>query len=119
MNDAAKTATKAWAMEFDQRHGHVRDTTHMRELIDREQFGGDSFRVAMVQMPIDLVVAALIHYSSSQIAQQKVREVSIIAGCEVTRREYWNKLDRVHHYVAGLQAALTIGRVSAVSLEPA
>lgn len=117
MNDAAKTATKNWATEFEQRHGAVRDTTHMRELIDREQYEGDTFRVAMVQMPIDLVVAALIHYSSKQIAQQKVREVSIIAGCQVTRREYWNKLDRVHHYVAGMQAVLTIGRLTVAAQE--
>lgn len=101
MIDAAKAVTKKWANEFIERFGVVRDTTHLRELIDRTNKDGTTFDRMMVQMPFDEFATVVIHHTSKQIAAQKVREVSVMAAKQVTRREYWNKLDRAHHFVAG------------------
>lgn len=106
MNDAAKALTKDWAGQFIERYGTVRDTSHLRELIDREVKDGDALRRCMAMLPLDLFAAAMVHHTSKQIAQQKVRELQLLAAEAVTRREYWNKLDRVHHYVAGVASAI-------------
>lgn len=112
MNDAAKSATKQWAAEFIERHGAVRDTNHLHELIDRERKDGDALRRCMTLLPVDLFAAAVVHHTSKQVAQQKVRELAIIASERITRREYWNKLDRVHHYVAGVLGAFAATALS-------
>lgn len=105
MTDAAKAFTKRWAEEFSDRYGRLRDGEHMRDLIERERKTRPAGTRVMIRMPFDLLVTALIHYTSGQIAREKVKEVSLIAAEKVTRREYWNKLDRAHHFVAGLLAA--------------
>lgn len=112
MNDAAKNATKQWAAEFIERHGAVRDTSHLHELIDREFRDGDHLRRSMTKMPFDLYAAAIIHHTSKQVAQQKVRELSMLAGQAVTRREYWNKIDRAHHFAGGVLGVLELWAIA-------
>jgi hypothetical protein len=103
MNDeAGKAAVRSWGKEFLERHGAVHDTTTMRRFQDLEQCSEDPYRFALSKLPFDLFATAVVHYTSSQIAQQKQREAEFIAGVKITRREYWNKLDRVHHYSAGV-----------------
>lgn len=110
MTEAGKTITRGWAKAFHERHGAVHETPHMRRLQDAEGASDSAFRRAMSRLPFDLFTVAVIHYNSDQIAKQKVREVSFIAGEEVTRREYWNRLDRVHHFAAGIEATLEQAR---------
>lgn len=112
MSEAGKTAVRAWGKEFLERHGAVHETVLMRALADKEQASGDPFRTAMGKLPFDLFATAVVHYTSSQIAQQKVREAEYIAGVKITRREYWNKLDRAHHYALGIRAALGLDELS-------
>lgn len=104
MIEAAKAVTKQWAQRFIDRHGVVRDTSHFRELIDLTRKDGQQLDRVMCELQFDLFVAVVVHHTSKQIAAQKVREVSILASEAVTRREYWNKLDRAHHFVAGVLA---------------
>lgn len=104
MIEAAKAVTKNWASGFVDKHGTVRDTLHLHELVERTKKDGSPFDRAMIALPFDELAAAIIHHTSKEIAAQKVREVSAMAAQKVTRREYWNKLDRAHHFVAGAMA---------------
>lgn len=108
MTDIGKAACQAWARDFEHRHGTVRDPQRLRELYDEEARVPNNEnglqRRAMAQLDFVIFTTVLINFTSQQISKQKVREVLAISGALVTRREYWNLLDRAYYFMAGLLA---------------
>lgn len=104
MTEMAKTITKQWAEQFVERYGTVRDAQHLRELVELLKKDGRTLDRVFAAMAIDLLATAVVHHTSKHVAKDKVREVSHLAAMPITRREYWNKVDRLHHFVAGVVA---------------
>ena len=106
MTEIGKSACQAWAQDFEQRHGTVRDPQQLRELYSSEarvpNAENGAMRRAMAQLEFSIFVTVLVNFTSHQISKQKVREVQAISGAKVTRREYWNLLDRAYYFMAGM-----------------
>lgn len=102
----AKQALRIWADDFDRRFPGARDvpqdlrTLHLRERKAPDAMNGE-LRRAMAALDFPLFVTALVHYRSEAIQREKVLQVQRICGEPLSRRDYWNKLDRVHHFIAG------------------
>lgn len=106
--DQARALTKAWARNFDERHDGVRDPAQLRRIYRDEQRapGANSMERlgrAMAALDFALFVTALLHYADAGTQRNKWLEAQRITGLDVSRREYWNQLDRVHHYLAGVE----------------
>lgn len=105
MIQPAKDALHAWANDFDERHLGVRDPDQLRRIHKDEQRAPDQglggLRRAMAALDFALFVTALVHYSSNDIAKEKVQTVQRVTGEPMSRRDYWNKLGLVHYYIAG------------------
>jgi hypothetical protein len=103
--DEARIALRIWAEDFDKRHKGVRDPERLRWIHRDEQRAPDAkmgrLRRAMAALDFALFVTALVHYQSNDIAAAKVREVQNLTGEPMSRRHYWDRLDRVHHFIAG------------------
>lgn len=101
MIDRAKSAVKTWALEFARCHGDVRDPDALRMIYFNERHASNPIRRAMAALDYPLFVTALINYQSEAIAREKVKQASALACEEISRRGYFDKLDRVHHFIAG------------------
>jgi hypothetical protein len=101
----AKEALRVWADYFDNRFNAEREPATLRQIHQAERAVPDQhlgrLRRAMAALDFPLFVTALVHYRDDGIQREKVLQVQRICGESLSRRDYWNKLDRVHHFIAG------------------
>lgn len=109
--DIGKQACRQWAEQFDLAHNRLRDHHELKLLWSayREQpiNGNETENLPRVIARLDFAhfVATLVHYSSAEKSRVKVRDAERLAGTFISGRDYWNKLDRAHHLLAGYMLA--------------
>lgn len=101
--EVGREQVRDWAADVAAKHGDDRGKLRLQRAYDSDYTSRDLRRRAMAALEFPVWVTALVHYRSTQISKHKTREAQQLAGETISRREYWNKLDRAHHYLAGLQ----------------
>lgn len=97
-------ACRAWALEFDQANNRCRDPEWLAHTRAADAAAANGrMRYAMAQLPFDVFVTTLIHYSEPGTVPEKLRVIREVIGVVYARRQYWNLLDRAHHFAAGLE----------------
>lgn len=94
---------KAWAESVLTDVPAPRDDRELEQLIAHERSRA-GLRHAMAQLPAPTFAAALLHHTSPKAARDKVRDVERISLTPMSRRSFWDHLDRVNHFVAGFMA---------------
>ena len=100
MIDAAKERCRGWAAGIDVRHLSALDSDKLHRVYKDEQRADDPFRRAMARLDFALFVTAYVSYHDDRPSKQKVTDLNRICG-PMSRRVYWDQLDRLHHFVAG------------------
>lgn len=108
MIDEAKQLARSWADFIDERYKAPRGTESLRTIQRNELFIAvmpeteGILRRAMAKLEFDLFVTTLVHHRETISAREKVRIIQRVSGEPMSTRDLWNKLDRVHHYLAGI-----------------
>lgn len=102
MIDTAKELCRQWAAGIDGRHLSAMDSDTLARLHRDEQRAKTPLRRAMASLDFALFVTAYVHYLDERPSKEKVIDLNRICG-PMSRRVYWDHLDRVHHFVAGFQ----------------
>lgn len=111
----AKDLARAWAQFIDDCRRVPRTPERLRQ-IHREEANvcvlpeaEAILRHGMAALDFDLFVTALIHYREPGSARSKVLMIQRLTGEPMSTRDLWNKLDRVHHFVAGISFERDVG----------
>lgn len=67
--------------------------------------GSNGLHRAMAQLEYGLWLVALVHYRSEADLRSKLSEACMLLRTEISRRNYYDRLDRVHYFIAGFNAA--------------
>lgn len=108
MIDEAKQLARSWADFIDECRRAPRTTERLRQVhgeesrVAIEPQSEAILRQGMAALDFDLFVTTLIHYRESGSARHKVQVIQRVTGEPMSTRDLWNKLDRVHHYLAGI-----------------
>jgi hypothetical protein len=95
---------RAWAEASIEDQDGPRDKRELTLRLERERTHVDPLRRAMATLPPPTYCAALLHHVSPRAARDIVREVERITQTPMSRRSFWDHLDRVNHFVAGFHA---------------
>jgi hypothetical protein len=109
MIEPAAEATRRWATDLDARFCGPSNALAIRAIYDGQR-SAPGMNHAMAQLDYDLFVTALVHYRSNGDIRQKCHEVANLSAVGLSRRNYYDKLDRVHYFVAGYLAAQSHAR---------
>lgn len=104
MIDEATNDVRMWAEAVIDARGTPSNNRELTKLLDGERACADPLRRAMARLPEITFAAALLHHTSLKAAREKVRDVERLAETPLSRRGYWDHLDRANHYMAGLTA---------------
>lgn len=105
MIEQATEAAKQWAVEIAGRHHGPNTPSDFRAMYDSRERNAAGLRGAMATLEYSLFVVAFVHYRSNGDLRSKVGEASMMSRIEIGRRNYYDKLDRVHYFIAGYLAA--------------
>lgn len=108
MIDAAKERCRSWAAGIDGRHLSALEPEALRRFHRDEQGASEHLRRAMAGLDFALFVTAFVHYRDERPSKQKVIDLNRVCG-PMSRRVYWDQLDRVHHFVAGFDRGIDAG----------
>jgi hypothetical protein len=105
LSNVGRVGAQTWAQDFEQRHGRIDHAPTLRVIQMDERQAPDAengyLRRAMGSIDFELFVCALIYFRSSGMSDRKCREVQNILGGAMSRRTYWNNLDRLWYFMAG------------------
>lgn len=97
-------AARQWATEIAGRHHGPNSPSALRAMYEASA-NEPGLRGSMAQLEYSLFVVAFVHYRSPGDLRAKVGEASMLTRTEIGRRNYYDKLDRVHYFIGGHLAA--------------
>lgn len=103
MIEGAERHVKAWAEAVLDEVPAPRDEHELAQMMARERSLPDPLRQAMAKLPPPTFCAALLYHTSPKTARDKVRDVERASLTPMSRRSFWDHLDRVNHFVAGFK----------------
>lgn len=105
MIEEASDSVKSWARGVVDARGMPTNHSQFRALIEHERHLSDYVRSGMTQLPVITYATAIVHHNSPHPSADKVREIEILVSSNLSRRNFWDHVERANYYMAGLQWA--------------
>lgn len=105
MIEEASESVKSWARGVIDVRGMPANHSAFLEMLQRERHSTDYIRTGMSQLPTITYAVAIVHHNSPYPSADKVREIEFIVSGNLSRRNFWDHVERANYYMAGLQWA--------------